>query len=137
MSTPHDTMPRPPAPGGEPVDARLRLLDRQVHDSEDVPVMVVDDLELSGLPREDGVVDPGTPPPVVTALLAGPLLATRVFGGRPPMSRLRRIAWKHVQTVGTALTLDVRSDDLDASWAERWVRDRIIRHIPGARHDPH
>jgi hypothetical protein len=108
-------MPMPPAPESETVDARLRLLDRQVHDSDDVPVMVVDDLELSGLPRADGVVDPGT----------------------PPISRPRRISWKHVRTVGTALTLDVRSEDLDASWAERWVRDRIIRHIPGAQHDPY
>ncbi|MGT2461462.1 hypothetical protein [Sinomonas atrocyanea] len=136
MTAQQEDLPRAPEPRGELIDARLRLLDRQVHDREGVPVMVVDDLELSGLP-DKGAIAPGAPAPTVAALLAGPLLAVRVFGGKAPMSRLRRIAWEEVRGVGTALTLAAAAEDLDADWAERWVRDRIIRHIPGARHDPH
>ena len=37
----------------------------------------------------------------------------------------------------TVLDLDIPGDDLPVTWTERWVRDRIIRRIPGGRHDPH
>jgi hypothetical protein len=99
--------------------------------------MVVDDLELSGFAQPDSLLSPGSPRPVVTALLAGPLLAVRVFGGKAPASRLRRIPWRYLREAGSALGLSVSAEELDAAWAERWVRERIIRRIPGAHRDPH
>lgn len=66
----------------------------------------------------------------------GPVLGTRVFGGRPPSSRLIRVPWKDVADVGIVISLGVRGGSLDADWVERWVRDKIIARIPGGRHDP-
>jgi hypothetical protein len=76
------------------------------------------------------------PAPVITALLSGHVLGTRIFGGRPPASRLHRIGWRHVADVGVVVRLGIRGSELDASWVERWVRDHIIARIPGGRHDP-
>jgi hypothetical protein len=124
-----------PPTAGRTLDAQLHLMDRQVLDNDGVPVTTVDDLELSG-PELDSELPPGTPPPVLTALLTGPVLGTRIFGGRPPSSRLIRIPWTDVADVGVVLRLGVRGDNLDASWVERWIRDKIIARIPGGRHDP-
>lgn len=120
---------------GQVIDAQLNLLDRQVLDPDDTPVCVVDDVEVDGL--ELGIpIEPGSPRPVITALLSGPVLATRIFGGRPPRSRLERIPWHDVSDVGIVVRIGVRADTLDLTWVERWVRDRIIARIPGGRHDP-
>jgi sporulation protein YlmC with PRC-barrel domain len=120
---------------GRLLDAQLHLLDRQVLDNDGVEVTTVDDLELSG-PALDLELAPGTPAPVLTALLTGPVLGTRIFGGRPPSSRLIRIPWKDVSDVGVVLKLGVSGEHLDAGWVERWIRDKIIARIPGGRHDP-
>ena len=129
MSLPPDE--RPP---GLVLDARLHLLDRQVLDVDGVPVCTVDDLEVHGV---DGSDRPdGSQPAVVTSLLSGAVLATRVFGGRPPSSRWHRIRWAHVADVGTTVKLGVRGSELDVTWTERWVRDHIITRIPGGSHDP-
>jgi hypothetical protein len=126
---------RPSIRAGRILDAQLHLLDRQVLDSEGVPVTAVDDLELSDVPF-DVELTPGTPAPVIESLLSGPVLGTRIFGGRPPASRWHRIAWSAIADLGTALHLDVRGDELDVTWPERWARDRVIRRIPGGTHDP-
>ncbi|MDQ0756645.1 hypothetical protein [Arthrobacter sp. B3I4] len=120
--------------GPDVFDARLHLLDRQVVDVDGVPVVTVADVELTELPA--GKVPQGTPAPRITALLSGPSLATRIFGGKSPERLLHRIEWRHLRRLGTALELDIPGEDLDATWAERWVRDRIIRKIPGGSHDP-
>lgn len=126
---------KPPRPAGLVLDAQLHLLDRQVLDVDDVPVTTVDDIELSG-PELDEPIPPGAEPPHITALLTGPVLGTRIFGGRPPSSRLIRIPWDVVSGVGTVVSVGVRSDSLDASWVERWLRNHVIGRIPGGRHDP-
>jgi sporulation protein YlmC with PRC-barrel domain len=126
--------PVPPT-AGRTLDAQLHLMDRQVLDNDGVPVTTVDDLELSGSEAETEI-PPGTPPPVLTALLTGPVLGTRIFGGRPPSSRLIRIPWKDVAEVGVVIRLGVNGENLDAGWVERWIRDKIISRIPGGRHDP-
>ena len=126
--------PVPPT-AGRTLDAQLHLMDRQVLDNDGVPVTTVDDLELSG-PDPATELPPGTPAPVLTALLTGPVLGTRIFGGRPPSSRLIRIPWKDVADVGVAIKLGVSGENLDAGWVERWIRDKIIARIPGGRHDP-
>jgi hypothetical protein len=117
------------------LDAQLHLLDRQVLDVNGVPMAVVDDLELSGVPAGEEIpID--TPPPVITALLSGPVLATRIFGGRPPDSRMERTLWAAVEEVGVVIKLAVRQETSDLTWTERWVRDHIIGRIPGGRHIP-
>ncbi|MDR6989572.1 hypothetical protein J2Y66_004089 [Paenarthrobacter nitroguajacolicus] len=124
-----------PRPAGLVLDAQLHLLDRQMLDVDGVPVTTVDDVELSG-PEPGEAIPEGTEAPHITALLTGPVLATRIFGGRPPSSRLIRIPWSSVAGVDTVVTLGVRSDSLDASWVERWLRNHVIARIPGGRHDP-
>lgn len=131
---PHPLAP-PPRYAGQVLDAELHLLDRQVLDVDEVPVTVVDDLQLSEV-RWGEPIQPNTPPPVITALLSGPVLGTRIFGGRPPRSRLHEIAWRHVADVDVVLRLGVRGDRLDVTWVERWLRDHVIARIPGGRHDP-
>ena len=128
-------MNRPRHSIGRVLDANLHLLDRQVLDRDEVPVTTLDDLELDGI-ELGRAIDPDAPPPKVTAILTGPDLATRIFGGRPPMSRRVRIPWRLVAAVGTTIRLGVSGDTLDATWAERWVSDHIIARIPGGRHDP-
>jgi hypothetical protein len=125
----------PPPSAGQVLDAQLHLLDRQVLDSNGVPVTTVDDVEISDIPL-DTPIEPGTPAPTITALLTGPVLATRIFGGRPPRSRWERIPWADVSDIGIVLTLGVDADSLDLTWTERWVRDHIIARIPGGRRDP-
>lgn len=134
MNTMRALTPPPPL-SGRLLDAQLHLLDRQVMDNDGVPVTTVDDLELSG-PALDVELAPGTPAPVLTALLTGPVLGTRIFGGRPPSSRLVRIPWEDVAEVGVVLKLGVGGGNLDATWVERWIRGKIIARIPGGRHDP-
>jgi hypothetical protein len=129
-----DRQPPPPT-SGRLLDAVLHLLDRQVLDREAVPVTTVDDLEITDI-QLDAPLQPGTPAPVITALLSGPVLGTRIFGGRPPPSRWKRIPWSDISDVGTVISLRVDGGTLDATWTERWVRDRIIGRIPGGHHDP-
>lgn len=126
--------PAPPVPG-QTLDAQLHLLDRQVLDADGVPVTTVDDLEISG-PDFDRPIPAGTSPPVLTALLTGPVLGTRIFGGRPPSSRLIRIPWAGITDIAVVVRLGVRAENLDVGWVERWIRDKIIARIPGGRHDP-
>jgi hypothetical protein len=123
-----------PQPAGRVLDARLHLLDRQVLDADRTPVTTLADVELRGT---DGRPDPtGDDVVLLTDLLAGPVLGTRLFGGRPPASRWYRIPWRDVADVGVTLRLGVRGDDLDVTWVERWLRDHVVARIPGGRHDP-
>jgi hypothetical protein len=120
---------------GQVIDAQLHLYDRQVLDPDKVPVCVVDDVELAGIDL-DVPIEQGTDAPIITALLSGPVLATRIFGGRPPVSQLHKLPWSLVSDVGIVIRIGERADRLDATWVERWVRDRVIARIPGGRHDP-
>jgi hypothetical protein len=70
----------------------------------------------------------------VTGLLSGKVVATRIFGGAPPRSRLQEIPWSLVGSVGTAIKLKPTDMAFDVGWFERWLRDRIVKHIPGGRH---
>ncbi|MHC6591660.1 hypothetical protein [Arthrobacter sp. C152] len=134
MTAPAPLAAVPPL-AGRTLDAQLHLMDRQVLDNDGVPVTTVDDLELGGA-APDQEIPPGTPAPVLTALLTGPVLGTRIFGGRPPSSRLIRIPWHDVAEVDVVLKLGVSGGHLDAGWVERWIRDKIIARIPGGRRDP-
>jgi hypothetical protein len=116
-------------------DASLTLLDRQVLDRDDEPVCTVDDLELSG-DLHDGVDFPvGGPRPRITAILAGPVLVTRVFGGRPPRHLWERIDWGEVDHVGVMVKLRLAAEALNVGWTEAWLRERVVARIPGGRHE--
>lgn len=121
------------------VDARLHLLSRQVLDVDGEPVTTVDDLELVAADaRDDDAPRDAAPgePAEVGAILTGPVLVTRLLGGRPPASRWERVPWRDVGHVGTALELTVRADSLDVHWPEGWLREHVVGRIPGGRHDP-
>lgn len=121
-------------PAGKVLNARLHLLDRQVLDVDAEPVVTVDDLELTAADGSDW--PDGSTAVHVSALLSGPVLATRIVGGRPPRSRWHEIAWAHVTDVGVTLRLGVHGDSLDVTWTERWVREHVVGRLPGGRHDP-
>lgn len=129
--TTDDALPALPLEG-RVVDARLHLLDRLVVDVDGLPVTTVDDLELGGV--EPGREIPaGAAPPRIVAILSGNALPTRIFGGAPPDSRMDRVDWADVNRVEIAVHLGVHGEELDHLWVERWVRDHIIRRIPGGR----
>ncbi|GFG51755.1 hypothetical protein CQY20_10820 [Mycolicibacterium agri] len=118
---------------GHLVDARLHLLDRQLLDHRGDPVGIVDDLELDGV-HPGRNIDADAPAPRVTALLSGKVVATRILGGCPPRSRLHEIRWQLVASVGVVVKLKRTDEVIDTNWVEQWLRDHIIRRIPGAKH---
>jgi hypothetical protein len=125
---------KPSVRAGRVIDAQLHLLDRQVLDVDGVPITAVDDLELTDVPFDTDLR--GVEPPIIESLLSGPVLGTRMFGGRPPSSRWHRIPWSSITDLGIALHLKVPGDELEVTWPERWLRDHVIGRIPGGRHDP-
>lgn len=131
MSSPR--FPEAPVHRGRLLDARLHLLDRQLVDDDGDPVGIVDDLELDGV-RVGVDIGADAPRPTVSAILTGHVVFTRILGGRPPVSRLQSIAWHAVAEIGTVVRIDRTDTDFDAPWVERWLRDRLIAHIPGGRH---
>jgi hypothetical protein len=115
------------------------LLDRQIFDVDGEAVGKVDDVELT--PSADGG------PPVLTAILCGPLAFGSRIGGRPGRwwaavaRRLRprddpqpsRIPLHEVDHVDRReMRLNVSRDRLDADRLRDWVRDHIIGPIPGS-----
>jgi sporulation protein YlmC with PRC-barrel domain len=114
------------------LDARLHLLDRQLLDESGEPVGIVDDLDLDGV--EAGVdITRGTPAPRVSGVLTGQVLATRIFGGQPPRSKLQPLPWELVAKVGTVVQLRLTDQSVDGLWLEHWLRDHVIGRIPGGR----
>jgi sporulation protein YlmC with PRC-barrel domain len=129
------------APGGRTLDAALHLLDRQLIDPDGMMVGKVDDLELT-LSEHDP-----SEPPVVSAILTGPSALAPRLGrpGRMIASLLRairghadpdRISFGVVAAIDDHIDLVVRRADLSNQVAERWVRDHVIGHLPGAGHAP-
>jgi hypothetical protein len=117
---------------GELLDARLHLLDRQLLSDDDTPVGIVDDIVLEGVDIDEDIRD-GAEAPRATALLSGQVVATRIFGGFPPLERLQQIPWKLIASVGIVVRLKPNDMTFDADWLERWLRDRVVKHIPGGR----
>lgn len=126
-------LPNAPRVPGRVLDAGLHLLDRQVLDVRGEPVTAVDDLELTDLQYGERLERAR---PTITSLISGPILTTRLFGGRTPPGRVHRIAWNLVTDVGTVLALDVRGDALEVTWFERWLARNVIGRIPGGGHAP-
>jgi sporulation protein YlmC with PRC-barrel domain len=123
--------------------AGLDLLDRQLRDRDGRLCGKVDDLELT---KQEGSSDL-----LVTAVLTGPgTLAYRL--GRHRLGRWlertaqavratdgagsTRIPMELVHQIGSTLDVAVDAGDLANDGSERWVRDHVIGHIPGSRHEP-
>lgn len=118
---------------GRMLDARLHLLDRQLLDDDGDPVGIVDDLELTDVPLDEDIPS-GTEAPRVTGLLSGHVVGTRIFGGKPPRSRLQEIPWDVVGSVDAVVKLKPTEMSFDVNWVEGWLRERVVEHIPGGRH---
>jgi len=148
MSDSPDRVPRK-ATGEVSYDAALRLLDRQVIDSDGAFVCNVDDLEVDVS---------GTGPPRITALLTGPAaLGPRTGGfiGRWMVATWRRLAPDQdprpgridlhlIADIDSAIHLavprrrleELAEGDKGIDGFEQWARSVVIGRIPGARHDP-
>ncbi len=61
------------------------------------------------------------------------MLATRIFGGQPPRSKLQPLPWELVAKVGTVVQLRLTDQSVDGLWLEHWLRDHVIGRIPGGR----
>jgi hypothetical protein len=121
--------------------AALHLLDRQLRARDGTLCGKVDDLEL----RQEDAGDL-----VVVAVLSGPgrLLGrlgrrrsgnwlVRFAGQNSPDGRdVTRIPFEYVHRVGPVVDLALDADDVGSQLTERWVRDHIIGHVPGSRHEP-
>lgn len=115
------------------------LMDRQILDRDGQPVGKVDDVELTV--DANGRLH-------LTALLVGQeALGTRIGGdlGRwmagvamrlrgPHAAAPIRIPYEVVADVGAAITLSLRRELLTEPPLESWLRDNLIRRIPGAGH---
>ena len=59
--------------------------------------------------------------PTVTALVFGHVVATRIFGGHPPESRLTFVDLAEVETLASVITLRVAAETIDSMWVECWL----------------
>ena len=114
------------------------LLDRQILDRDELPVGNVDDVELTV--ARDGTL-------MVTALYAGAQAWGERLGGRIGATitglaaRLQRrtppgpirIPIDLVREIGSAITLSVSRDLLAEPELEAWLREHVIKRIPGAK----
>ena len=149
MTDSADRVPRKPT-GETTYDAALRLLDRQVIDSDGAFVCNVDDLEVDV---------PAAGPPRVVALLTGPgVLGPRTGGfiGRWMVATWRRLSpdadprpgridvhliAEHRQRhpprgAPRAASAELADGDQGIDGFEQWARSVVIGRIPGAGHDP-
>jgi hypothetical protein len=126
---------------GRTLWAGLRLLDRQLVTNDGGLAGCVDDLELTASDDGDDLY--------ITAILSGPgalayRLGARRLGqwlrrvhesvastGRPDPTR---IPFNIVTEIGSHVGLGCSNDEVGTASAERWTRDHIVDHIPGAGH---
>jgi hypothetical protein len=126
---------------GRELYVALHLLDRQLIDREGRLCGKVDDVELTATP-EGGLY--------VSAVVSGPGALWNRIGRRRLGRWLRwhvaaampgddpdpdRIPIARVSDIASVVTVTVDQPTLASAAAEHWVRDHIIGHIPGSRHD--
>jgi sporulation protein YlmC with PRC-barrel domain len=114
------------------------LLDRQILDRDGLPVGNVDDVELA-------VADDGTLQVVALyvgaqawGLRLGGWLGAAVTGMASRLQRRTppgpiRVPIDLVRETGSAITLSVSRDLLAEPELETWLREHVIRRIPGAK----
>jgi hypothetical protein len=128
---------------GRKLWAAMRILDRQLVTNDGRLSGCVDDLELTA--SDDGNEL------YVTAILSGPgALAYRLRARRlgrwlrrandllAPDDRPdpTRIPFNVVADIGSHISLGCPHDEVGTESLERWTRDHVISHIPGAGHAP-
>jgi hypothetical protein len=128
---------------GRTLWAGMRLLDRQLVTNDGRLAGCIDDLELTA--SEDGNEL------YVTAILSGPgALAYRLRARRLGRWLRRandllssdehvdptRIPFNVVADIGSHVSLGCSHTDVGSDSLERWTRDHIVAHIPGAGHEP-
>ncbi len=119
----------------------MHLLDHQLVDRDGRLSGKIDDLELTK--TAEGVV-------YVSAVISGPGALWYRLGRRRLGRWLRwhvaaatsgdepdpdRIPIARVSDIGSAVTITIGQPALASAAAEHWVRDHVIAHIPGSRHD--
>ena len=110
----------------------LAILDQQVIDRHDHAMGKVDGVVLE--------LRPGEPARVTHIVVGGTTLLWRIHRGLARWAERRRgadgraamIPWNQLLRVGVDVKVDVDSAQSPALYWERWVRDHIIRRIPGA-----
>jgi sporulation protein YlmC with PRC-barrel domain len=107
------------------------LLDQQVVDRDGQHMGKVDGVVLE--------VRDGTPPRVAFLVISGATLLRRIHPGLARWAERRlgqghatRIPWKRVIKIGVDVKVDVEAARSPALYWEHWVRDHIIRRIPGS-----
>lgn len=111
-----------------------QLLDQQLVDRNNLDVGIVDGIVLE--------LREGAPPRIAALLTGGHILAERLH---PAIARLMRwlthgwgplndeplrIPWSQVMKIGIDVKVDIAADEA-MPW-EHWVRDHIIRRMPGS-----
>ncbi len=107
------------------------LVDNQIVDREEERVTKVAGVEVH-IPEGER--------PVVICLLIGPEpLARRIHpwigmlvSALTPGNRTVRIPWERVVKAGPIVQVDMTARETGGTRAEDWVRDKIIRWIPGS-----
>jgi hypothetical protein len=104
------------------------------------------DWRRRSLGRADGLVlvQAGDGPPRVACLESGPTVLGRRFGRRighwvsrlarrwgVRRGRVVRVDWAKVKSVGVDIDLNLDLDETEAWALEHWVREKVIRRIPG------
>jgi sporulation protein YlmC with PRC-barrel domain len=108
------------------------VLDQEVIDRHDRIMGKVDGIVLESRP--------GEPARVTHIVVGGTTLLWRIHRGLARWVERRRgkdgrpamIPWSRVLRVGVDVKVDVDSARSPALYWERWVRDHLIRRIPGA-----
>jgi hypothetical protein len=122
---------------GRRYDAALHLLDRQLIDPDGRLIGKVDDLELTE--TDSGRL-------VLSAVLTGPGALGHRLGGRIGSWMIRgwqrlhpaegpepnRVDVADIVRIDSAVHLARGADALGLQGFERWLHDRLTRHIPGA-----
>lgn len=122
------------------VSLRIEILDQQIVDSDDLPFARIDDVELDVSTATRGE------PRVTRLLCSQEALGERLGGviGSLLTRSARRLRGPAGAEGGFAITpaevdgweplvkLRSRLADLDAAPLEKWLGDRIVRHLPGA-----
>jgi len=108
------------------------LLDQQVVDTRDHHMGKVDGVLLE--------VRDGAPARVAYLVIGGTTLLWRIHAGLARWAERRlggqghstRIPWKRVVKIGVDVKVDIEAARSPALHWEHWVRDHIIRRIPGS-----
>src|SRR5215216_4480862 len=108
------------------------VLDQQVLDADGRHMGKVDGIVLAwnagGPARVSGLVIGGT----TLLWRLHPRLAAWAEGRWGPEGHVTLVPWRRVLRIGIDVKVDIASEPSPALHWEHWVRDRILRWIPGA-----